>query len=355
MRVDKLRQVMAERELEAMLISRAENMRYISEYTGGDGHTLVTERGQWIITDSRYYEQVARQAPEFELVKMNEGFAKLLPQLVADIGLRRVGFESAFVTHDQHSEWSKAAEGVEWVPTKHLVLALRSLKDESELAAIREAVAIGDAAIERLMGTIQPGMTEKEVAWALEVDLRSHGAEAVSFPIIVGSGPNGAMPHAVVSDKVIQAGEPIVIDMGCVVDGYCSDMTRTFSVGAPDDLDEYLKVWNIVLEAQTQGRDAIRAGVIGRDANAVAKQVIGEAGYGAHFGHGLGHGVGLAIHELPRVGALSEDVLKPGAVVTVEPGVYLEGRWGVRIEDMGVVTQEGIEILTSARKVAVVD
>ena len=354
MRADKLRQVMVERELEAMLVSRSENMRYISGYTGGDGHILVTERGQWIITDSRYYEQVARQAPEFELVKMTKGFAKLLPQLVADIGLKRVGFESAHVTYDQHARWAKAADGVEWVPTKKVVLELRSLKDEVELAAIRKAVAIGDQAIEHLMGVIKPGLTEKEVAWELEVYMRTHGAEALSFPIIVGSGPNGAMPHAVVSDKVIQAGEPIVIDMGCVVDSYCSDMTRTFAVGTPDDLDEYLKVWNTVLEAQTQGRDAIRAGVSGKDAHEVAKRVIVDAGYGDHYGHGLGHGVGLAIHESPGMGALSEDVLKPGAVVTVEPGIYLEGRWGVRIEDMGVVTEDGIDIYTTAEKVAVV-
>ena len=354
MALEKVRAAMAAQGLEAMLISRAENMRYVSGFTGGDGHVLVTGTGAWLATDSRYYEQVGREAPGLELVRMADGFAKALPELVSKVGIERLGFESDFVTYDQYASWGEAVPGLTWVPVKELVLGLRATKGEAELAAIRKAVAIADAAMAQLLEEIRPGMTEKEAAWVLESYMRTHGADALSFDIIVGSGPNGAMPHAVTSDRAIQAGEPIVVDMGCKVDGYCSDMTRTFCLGKPQDLNAYLRVWNTVLEAHNQARDAIRPGMMGKEAHAVAQAVIDQAGYGAHFGHGLGHGVGLAIHEKPSVGRLSEDVLEPGAVITVEPGIYLEGWGGVRLEDMGVVTESGIEIFTSSPKIAIV-
>lgn len=354
MRIDKLRQVMAEQGLEAMAVSQLENIRYVSGYRG-EGLLIVTGDRQLIVTDFRYYEQVEREAPDCELVKMTAGLAKALPTAMADLGALRIGFESAQVSYDAYASWEEVTPEWEWVPTKGIVLELRSNKDEGELAAIRKAVALGDEAIVHLMGVIRPGMTEVQVAWELEVYMRTHGAESLSFPTIVGSGPNGALPHAITSERVIQPGEPIVIDMGCKVDGYCSDMTRTFCVGHPADPERFHHVWDTVLEAQRQATAAIKAGVVGKDAHAVAQQVIEQAGYGDNFGHGLGHGVGLQIHEKPSVGRLSEDVLQPGAVVTVEPGIYLPGWGGVRIEDMGVVRADGIEIFTAAPKVAVVD
>jgi Xaa-Pro aminopeptidase len=355
MRLEKLRGAIAEMGIESMLVSRAENMRYVSGYTGGDGHLLVTADKAWIITDFRYYEQVSREAPDFELFKMTDGFTKLVPQLIGETGVQQIGFESGFITYDQHAAWSAAGPSVEWTPTKDVILDLRALKDADELDAIRKAVAIGDEAIEYVMGIMKPGMTESEVAWELEVQMRTRGASRLSFPVIVGSGPNGAMPHAVTSERVIQPGEPIVIDMGCVVDGYCSDMTRTFCLGKPADWNKYETVWNTVLEAQQRSRDAIKPGMTGQAAHALSFDVINRAGYGAHYGHGLGHGVGLAIHENPRMGRTSENILQPGAVLTVEPGIYLEGWGGVRIEDMGVLTENGMDIFTAAQKIAIVD
>jgi Xaa-Pro aminopeptidase len=353
MRLSTLRERIVDLELDALIVSRPENIRYISGYKG-EGQMIVTPERALIATDFRYYEQLAEEAPDFALVKVTKSFSKVLPDIVAALCPETIGFESHVVTHDVYTSWQKAAPDVRWTATKDVVETLRMTKDEEELAAIRQAVAIGDAAIAHLVEIIEPGMTEAAAAWELERYMRTHGSQAVSFPIIVGAGPRGALPHVVPSDRVIQPGEPIVIDMGCKIDGYCSDMTRTFTVGEPSDPERYHEVWNTVLEAQQAARKAIRPGMLGKEAHAVAQEIITDAGYGDYFGHGLGHGVGLAIHEKPSVGRTSEDTLRPGAVITVEPGIYIPDWGGVRIEDMGVVTEEGIEIFTKADKIAVV-
>ncbi|HID96168.1 MAG TPA: peptidase M24 family protein, partial [Candidatus Latescibacteria bacterium] len=195
---------------------------------------------------------------------------------------------------------------------------------------------------------IEPGMTEKEVAWELESFMRTHGAEKAAFDLIVASGPNGALPHVTASERAIRAGEPIVMDLGCVVEGYHSDMTRTICLGQPDA--RFREIYQLVLSAQLAAEEAIRPGMTGREADAIARRIIEEAGYGEQFGHGLGHGVGLAIHEKPTLGKLSEDVLEPGMVFTVEPGIYIPGWGGVRIEDMVVLREDGVEVLTQASK-----
>ncbi|MFQ5814763.1 MAG: M24 family metallopeptidase, partial [Anaerolineae bacterium] len=265
-----------------------------------------------------------------------------------------VGFESAHLTVDQHREWQEVAEDAvstsefELVPTKELVEMIRAVKDEDELGKIKKAIALADEAISHIVDFIEPGMTEKEVAWEMEVFMRTHGAEKLAFDLIVGSGPNGAMPHATVSERAIRAGEPIVIDMGARIDGYNSDMTRTICAGRPDD--KFKEIYDIVLEAQLTAEQNIRPGMQGKQADDIARQVIEKAGYGKEFGHGLGHGVGLAVHEKPGVGRLSEDVLVPGMVFTVEPGIYLPGWGGVRIEDIVVLKEDGVEVLTQASK-----
>jgi len=214
MRLTKLRKTLTTEDLDAILITQPENRRYLSGFTGSDGVLLISQDQAVLATDFRYYEQVEKQAPDFRLAKVTAKFKALLPELVHQVGGKRVGFESAHLTVDQHQEWQEVAEGFELVPTKELVKRIRAVKDEGELGKIKKAIALADQAIAHIAGFIEPGMTEKEVAWELEVFMRTHGAEKLAFDIIVGSGPNGAMPHATVSERAIQAGEPIVIDLG---------------------------------------------------------------------------------------------------------------------------------------------
>lgn len=348
MRLAKLREALVNEGLDAILITQPENRRYLSGFTGSAGVLLISQDQAVLATDFRYYEQVEKQAPDFRLAKITDKLEPLLPELVHQVEAKRVGFESVHLTVDQHQEWQKVAEDFELMPTKELVEGIRAVKDEEELDKIKKAIALADEAFAHIVSFIEPGMTEKEVAWELEVFMRTHGAEKLAFDIIVGSGPNGAMPHATVSERVIRAGEPIVMDLGAVIDGYHSDLTRTLCVGRPDD--KLREVYGVVLEAQLAAEQSIRPGMEGNQADSIARKVIEEAGYGENYGHGLGHGVGLAVHEKPGVGYLSEDVLGPGMVFTVEPGIYLPGWGGVRIEDIAVMREDGVEVLTQARK-----
>ncbi len=354
MRLEKLRESLTTEGLDAILITQPENRRYLSGFTGSAGVLLISQDEAILATDFRYFEQVEKQAPEFRLAKITDKFETLLTDLIQQVGAQSVGFESAHVTVDQHQRWLEVAEGdasaaqFELAPTTALVEKIRAVKDEGELAKIKKAIAVADEALAHVADFIEPGMTEAEVAWELEVFMRTHGAEKLAFDLIVGSGPNGAMPHATVSERVIRAGEPIVMDMGARIDGYNSDLTRTVCAGRPDD--KFREIHAIVLEAQLAAERNIRPGMQGKEADAIARQVIEEAGYGGHFGHGLGHGVGLAVHEKPSVGRLSEDVLQPGMVFTVEPGIYLPDWGGVRIEDIVVMRDDGVEVLTQARK-----
>lgn len=348
MRLTRLRESLVAQGLEALLISQPENRRYLSGFTGSSGWLLISAERSILATDFRYYEQVGREAPAFELAQIKTTFSKLLPDLLAGMGVRRLGFESQHVTVDELDTWRQATEGVEWVPCKGLVEALRAVKEEPEVEALRRSVALTDAAFAHLMEVIRPGMTEQQAAWEIESYMRSHGASKIAFDLIVAAGPNGALPHARASDRIVQPGEPIVIDIGCVVDGYCSDMTRTVCLGEPGP--RYVAVWELVLRAQEAAKAAIRAGVPAVEVDGAARSLIAEAGYGEHFGHGLGHGVGLGVHESPKASPLSEDVLQAGMSLTVEPGIYLPGEFGVRIEDLVIVREEGVETLTNTPK-----
>jgi Xaa-Pro aminopeptidase len=360
MRLEKIRQVLADRKLDLLLVSQPENRRYLSGFTGSAGTLLITPRRAILATDFRYYEQVARQAPDWELARIKTTLDDLLPDLLDDLlpdrldsqAVQRLGFESQHVSVDQFRRWNRSRGGVEWVRLKDAVEQIRAVKEEAEIEALRRSVALTDAAFEHLLGVIEPGMTERQAAWQIESYMRTHGASKVAFEPIVAAGPNGALPHARPGDRAIGEGEPIVIDVGCVVDGYCSDMTRTICLGKPPD--HYLEVWNIVLRAHNAAKEAIRACVAGDAVDAAARDVIEEAGYGEQFGHGLGHGVGLVVHEKPRAGRTSEDVLESNMILTVEPGIYLPGEFGVRLEDMVVVRDDGIEALTGTAKEPVV-
>ena len=347
-RLQALRRVLQEQELDALLVTRPENQRYLSGFTGGEGALLITQQQALLLTDFRYYEQVTEEAPEFELIKVDRKVSAVLKDALRERGVKALAFESTHLTHSFFQEWRRASRGTRWVPTTDVVETMRLIKDRAELASMRKAVAIADRACDFIRGFIKPGMTETQVSWELEAYARTHGAEAVAFTFIVGSGPNGAKPHAVVQERKIAAGEPIVVDMGARVDGYHSDVTRTFCVGKPDK--KLQEVYDIVLRAQLAAEQQAKPGMLGCDVDAIARNIITEAGYGKEFGHGLGHGVGLAVHEGPGVRAESSMVLQRGMVFTIEPGIYLPGWGGVRIEDMVVVAKDGVEVLTKARK-----
>ncbi|RMF01647.1 MAG: aminopeptidase P family protein [Chloroflexi bacterium] len=356
MRVDNLRQKMAEVQLDGFLVTQPENRRYLSGFSGSAGVLVVSAARHGLATDSRYYEQVRQQCPDWELLEVGYGFTKAMPQLLADFGLagKRVGFEAADVSVAALQAWQESLDGqAELVPTEGAVESLRMRKEPAELAAMQKAIALADEAYMYIAEYIEPGMTELEVAWALESYMRTHGAQALSFESIVASGPNSAKPHAHPSGRKISAGEPITLDFGCVVDGYCSDITRSFCLDAPAG-ERYLEVWNTVRQAQQAAIDGARAGMSGAAVDALARDVINRAGYGDYFGHGLGHSLGLAVHENPRYSFTYQDEVPAGAVMTVEPGIYIPGWGGVRLEDVVLVEENGVRLLSAAPKVAVI-
>ncbi|HOU23057.1 MAG: putative peptidase [Chloroflexi bacterium ADurb.Bin180] len=348
MRVQKLRKQLKEQGLEAILVTRPENQRYLSGFTGGEAALLITAELKLILTDSRYYQQVAEEAPDFALVQVEGKASAALSRLVKEHGIHTLGFESTHVSFDQYQEWKKACRGVRLVPLQDAVERLRLIKDQGELAKMKKAIAVSDAALDHIRQTLRVGMTEKEVAWELESFMRTHGAESLSFDIIAGSGPNGAKPHAVLQDRPIQKGEPIVLDLGATVDGYHSDVTRTICLGKPDK--KLQEIYDIVLRAQLAAEEGARVGMTGQEIDALARNVIREAGYGEQFGHSLGHGVGLAVHEGPRASPLSTTVFEPGMLCTIEPGIYIPGWGGIRIEDIVLFKKDQVVVLTQARK-----
>jgi len=352
-RLQKLRSQFAEREIDAIFITQSENRRYLSGFDGTAGYLLITAQEAILATDFRYTEQAAREAPGFEILRITNNIADWFPGLVRDAGIKRLGFEAADVTFNLHRQLSNALTKkkvtARLVPVNGLVESLRVVKEPGEIELIRKAAAITDAAYEYVESTIKAGMTEKQVAWELEKSLRENGSQALPFEIIVASGPQAALPHAKPSGRVIKEGEPVVIDMGAKYGGYASDLTRTICVGAPDDT--FKKVYHTVLDAQTAAMSIINAGMTGQQADSAAREIIEKAGYGEAFGHSLGHGVGLAAHELPRLGPDSDETLTEGMVFTVEPGIYLSGWGGVRIEDTVVMEQGKVRVLSQARKV----
>jgi Xaa-Pro aminopeptidase len=357
MRLGRLREAMADNDLGGLLITQPENRRYVSGFTGSAGVLIVTPDRQVIATDFRYYEQVQAECPEWELIRVGYDFEDKMLDVVRDLGLEgeALGFESEHVSVAQALRWEQALQAhARLVGTTHLVEDLRMSKDEDELRALKRAVALADEALAHIYDWMQPGMTEQQVAWELESVMRRRGASHVSFEVITASGPNGALPHQRPTERVIQAGEPIVMDLGCTVEGYCSDVTRTVCLGEPKD-DKYFMIWSLVRRAQETAEAGIQAGMTGVDADKLARDVIVEAGFGDYFGHSLGHGVGLAIHEDPKLSFMNSGQIPIGAVVTVEPGIYLPDWGGVRIEDMVVVREDGVEVLTGAAKVPVLD
>ncbi|MDQ7793007.1 MAG: Xaa-Pro peptidase family protein [bacterium] len=337
--------------LGGLLVMTAENRRYLTGFTGSWGAVLLTPAETVLLTDSRYVEQAATEAPGCRVLRHGAEWSQTLGETVTGMGLHRLGFEKENVTVGLYEKLSAALPGTELVPTEGRVEAGRAIKDDGELQSIRSAAALTDQVLTEALELIRPGMIESELALALELGLRRNGAE-VAFEIIVASGPRSSLPHGRPSDRVLAAGDLVTIDMGARVNGYHSDLTRTFALGKPDSRQE--EIYQVVREAQTAALAGMKPGMTGREADALARDIINARGFGEYFGHGLGHGVGLAVHEGPRVSLTGETALREGNVVTVEPGIYIPGWGGVRIEDLVVLRPTGVEMLSSFTRELVV-
>ena len=350
-RLARLRTSLAASQLDALLVSALPNVRYLTGFSGSNGIVLVTASDAVLITDFRYATQVKSEVSHAVRVAIEPStlWGRLWNELKEMPQVEVIAFESAHVTHQDAARFvGEGAEGAawRWRPALNLVEVLRESKDATELAQIREAVRIAEFALGRTLPHVRVGMTELAVAGILEHELRSAGSEGFPFETIIATGARSALPHARASRAVIETGDLLLFDFGAVAGGYCSDITRTFVVGrAPDS--RQTEIHDIVREANASASVGVRAGMRGRDADAIARQYIERRGYAEAFGHSLGHGIGLEIHESPRLAKSAESPLTPGAVVTIEPGIYLEGWGGVRIEDDVVLTSEGPEVLTS--------
>jgi len=343
---------LAEKEIDGILVSQPENRYYLSGFDGSAGFLLVTAKDTILATDFRYIEQASKQAPDYEVFRITNDVAAWFPELVTGANLRRLGFEAGHVTFAMYRRLtealSKAQSQLRLVPVNGLVESLRAIKEPEETELITKAVEITDAAVNYIQGEISIGMSEMEIAWEIEKCIRGKGSQAIPFDIIVASGPNAALPHAKPSSRTIQSGEPVIIDIGARVGGYSSDLSRTICLGTADNI--FNKVYDTVLGAQLTAMATIKEGMTGEEVDSLARVVIEEAGYGEAFGHGLGHGIGLAPHELPRLGLDSSERLVDGMIFTIEPGIYLTGWGGVRIEDVVIMESGKIRVISNAKK-----
>lgn len=356
-RLQQLRAVLAERALPAILLTAPTSRRYISGFTGSAGALLITSEVALLLTDARYTLRAIVEAPNFtvrEVRAATQPLPKLVAELTAELGVNRLGFEAAAMTVAEYQQFANAlGETVELVATEQVVEDLRVVKDAGEIERLRRAAAITDAALAAVMPVLSPDMTEREAAWRIEVALHDLGAEGPSFPIIVAAGRNSARPHHTPGNDRLGAGQPIIIDMGARFDGYHADLTRTITLGEPDDT--FRAVYAATLAAQQAAIRALRPGLPWSEPDRVARQVIEEAGYAHGIAHSLGHGVGLVIHEAPWLRITAPDMppappLQAGMVSSVEPGIYLPEWGGVRIEDLVLITDDGCEVLSHAAK-----
>lgn len=336
-------------ECDALLITNKSNIRYLSGFTGTFAFLVISKERAFILTDSRYTLQAKQQSGHFELVTLARYTPPMsIANLCHQSGWETLGFERDDLSFSFYEKLVQCFGRANLFATDHAVEQLRAIKDADEIALLKEAEAIGDRAFTHILDFIVPGMTEKEVAFELEMFMRKQGASALSFDTIVASGHRSAMPHGVASDKVIEKGDLVVMDYGCIYEGYCSDMTRTIGIGSLSEAQKEL--YDLVYKAQTEALKKIKAGVIGEDMQSFVQQLFDEAGYGDYFGHGLGHSVGLDIHEEPRFSRNVKQGIPAGTVISVEPGLYVPDIGGVRIEDLIAVTEDGYDNLATSPK-----
>jgi Xaa-Pro aminopeptidase len=354
--MERLRTRLQEEAFDTLMVLEGQNRRYLTGFTGEDGQfdetagaLFITSEQQLLATDSRYETQAGLEAPDLEIYVYKKSLASSLPEILRMLGTKRLGFESTrlsylqFQKFEQHLE--KEAPPVVIVPTENLVEELRMIKEPQEIEAIKASLALAESVFETVVNALSSGTTEKELAWALEKGLREAGADSVAFPPIVASGPNASMPHAVPTDRPVGRSEPVLFDWGARLNGYCSDTSRTIVLGRSDDTFD--RVYQVVKDAQSMATDAIRPGVSTQDVDQIAREHIAAKGFKDRFGHALGHGVGLATHESPRLSPSQSMNLEVGMVTTVEPGIYIPGWGGVRLENMVVVAADGAVALNT--------
>lgn len=341
------------KKCDAILLTSPHNLRYFSGFCGGEGYCLLGKNFKVIIVDSRYTVAAKEECLGFQVIEYMGGkLFDIINNILAENAVKTLGFEDRELSFSAYKTFSEKLSNMELVSLGSDLDIIRSVKTDAEIELIKKAEEIGDIAYKNLIPLVKVGMTENELAAEIEYQMRRLGASGPSFSTIAISGKKTAMPHGIPSDKKIKAGDMITLDFGCVYNGYCSDMTRNLCMGEPTKKQR--EVYDIVLKAQLAGLSAIKAGVLGKDADKAARDIINNAGYGENFGHSLGHGVGLMIHELPNLSPRSETVLLENTVVSCEPGIYIEGEFGVRIEDLVVVKKDGIINLTSSHKELVV-
>jgi Xaa-Pro aminopeptidase len=356
-RIEGLRQNLAGMDCDTAWIIQPENRRYLSgfraedsQFTESSGSLLINESRSLLVTDSRYTLDAERDAVEFDVQTLKKGLMEGLPGLLKRMGTENLGFEGDYLTWGLHRELSERlledSPSVRLMPLNGAVEEMRVVKDEPEIRTLEASADLMSGILDEVITGLEPGMTEKQVAWQIEGLVLESGAEGLAFPSIVASGPNSALPHAVPTDRKLEKGDPVILDVGLRLNGYCSDMTRTVFLGDPSP--DFMEIYRTVREAQTNALKEVRSGVMSNYPDAIARQIINDAGFGDYFGHGLGHGVGLATHERPRLSPLKPTKLEKGMVVTVEPGIYIPGKGGVRLEEMVVIEADGPRILTRA-------
>lgn len=351
-RLSSLRIKMGEKGIEAALITKRENYIYLSGFTGTFANLIITQDDAFLITDFRYVEQASEQAKIFKTVRCFGKLEDTLDEILRNNNIKVLGFEESHLSFAKYSKYKQKFNIKEFVPLEGAVERLRMVKDKEEVDLIQKAVQIADNAFAHILEHIKPGMTEAEIAAEIEYFMKKQGSEGAAFETIVASGLRSSMPHGVASEKKVEMGDVITMDFGAIYKGYCSDITRTVFLGKPEK--ELERIYNIVLEAQLKAIEGAHEGLEGREIDCIARKIITEAGYGENFGHSLGHGVGLEIHEEPRFSPESGQIMENGMTVTVEPGIYVKGIGGVRIEDLIVINGQNPVVLTRSPKEMIV-
>ncbi|SDK51649.1 M24 family metallopeptidase [Natronincola ferrireducens] len=345
-KISKVRDILYDKNLDGVLIYKPENRRYFSGFTGTTGFIIITKTEAKFITDFRYIQQANEQCKGYDIVE-NTRYEPLV-NVIKNLHIKALGVEEEFFTYGHTLDLQEHLADLELVPLKGALTKIRSIKCQEELKYIERAASIADEAFQYILDFLKPGTVEADIALELEFFMRRHGAAGASFSFIVASGIRSSLPHGVASNKVLEKGDFVTLDYGCIYNGYCSDMTRTVVIGEANDRQK--EIYEVVLKAQKTALQQVKPGITGKELDEIARNVIKEKGYGDYFGHGLGHGVGLEIHELPHVNTMGDVPMKPGMVITIEPGIYIPGFGGVRIEDLVVVTDDGYHVLSKTSK-----